>query len=577
MSAKRPCYCDTFVGPAVPWGEGNCCACWLWHNDAAFRAGYGKPAAPPAPSANGRKPCPECQKKGRHVELKPTRELVPGLADPIPEPEIRPKPPKGWAQSAQVRARHVAAFRWLLRQPVPPPGRAQGDGIVYVGGGRYWPMIAVALRMVRDVTDLPVQVWHRGAAEPVRPGQVADLEGVTFHDATKYPCRVLRGWECKAVALLHCGLRRVLYFDADAYPVADPRPLLETAAEEAPFAFWGDLPGTANNVKWPAFGLAGDNGVPPVQGGQLAIHRAAFWRELVLAHWLNQHSDYSYSHMYGDQDAWRVTLAAAGRPYRHLGPAPWQHPAFVCPLGGRPAVVHRCRGKLWADGSEAYAAALPGERRAWTHLARVAPRVAAEQAFGLAYASGRWGRGDRSGGGSTAAESAPYLGLVNGLARSRGWRRVVDLGCGDGFVAARLEAPAVVGVDCHAPHLERLRREAPGREWLHLDIDRDRERLPAGDAALLKDVLHHWPSRLVSDWLAWARACGKWRAVVLTYDCHNAAADADCLLGGYRPLSCALPPLRDVPGLARAGAYLHKEVSVLTAGSRAGGGVGPTP
>jgi hypothetical protein len=191
----------------------------------------------------------------------------------------------------------------------------------------------------------------------------------------------------------------------------------------------------------------------------------------------------------------------------------------------------------------------------------VSSRPAAE-VFGRVYAAGLWGPGQTSGDGSTPQQAGPYLDAVNALAKVSGWRRVIDLGCGDGFVASRLEAPEVVGVDCHAPHIDRLHRESPGKGWLRLDIDRDRERLPSGDAALLKDVLQHWPNRLVRDWLAWARDCGKWRWVVCTQN-HNQGADGrDCALGGYRGLDPALEPLRGL-GLVPLCGYLHKSVLLL--------------
>jgi SAM-dependent methyltransferase len=184
--------------------------------------------------------------------------------------------------------------------------------------------------------------------------------------------------------------------------------------------------------------------------------------------------------------------------------------------------------------------------------------------FGRIYASGLWGPGQVSGDGSTPRQAAPYLDLVNGLVKVSGWRRVIDLGCGDGFVTARLNAPEVVGVDCYAAHLSRLRKEAPQREWLNADLDRDREKLPTGDVALLKDVLHHWPNRLVRDWLGWARQSGKWRWLLCTQDCHQEADGRDCPLGGYRALDLAMQPLRDL-GLLPLCRYLHKSVLLLAA------------
>jgi SAM-dependent methyltransferase len=393
---------------------------------------------------------------------------------------------------------------------------------------------------------------------------------VEIHDLTTLTPvpRLLGGWESKTVALLACGWDRVFFLDADAYCVADPGLLLDRLSSAEPFLFWEDFPNHRGAVNWKVWGL-GASDLPSIQGGHFAIHFTHFWREFVLAHWLNQHSDFVYAHQYGDQDSWRMALQMTGGAYGCLGPARWDSIAFVCGATEGPLVVHRCQSKMfWPEDvtpgdsqSNRRLDRLPGEARAWAHWEALATRRAPE-VFGHIYTSGLWGTPNSSGGGSTPKEARPYLDIVNGLARLCGWRRVVDLGCGDGWVASRLEAPEVVGVDCHGPHLERLCGEFPGQEWLRLDLDLDRDRLPAGDVAFLKDVLHHWPNRLVRDWLTWARTCGKWRWLVCTQDRQQATDDQDCPLGGYRGLDPALAPLRGL-GLVPFCEYLHKNVLLL--------------
>ena len=317
-------------------------------------------------------------------------------------------------------------------------------------------------------------------------------------------------------------------------------------------------------------GGRGESRVPPVQGGQFAIHVKHFWRDLVLAHWLNQHSDFSYAHQYGDQDSWRVALTVSGSPYVRLGPAPWDEIAHVCFIGSVPTVVHRCQAKMFFPEdveigdtlSNRRLDRLPGEAHVWGHWQNLVASRPAPDVFGRVYDNALWGPGQCSGNGSTPEQARPYLDLVNGLTQVSGWRRLIDLGCGDGFIASRLEAPEVVGVDCHAPHIERLRKQAPTREWLHLDLDRDRDKLPTGDAAFFKDVLHHWPDQLIRDWLAWARTCGKWRWLVCTQDRLQDIDAQDCPLGGYRALDPAREPLRSL-GLIPLCDYLYKSVLLL--------------
>ncbi|HWG45494.1 MAG TPA: hypothetical protein VN688_22210 [Gemmataceae bacterium] len=501
----------------------------------------------------------------------PPREIVPGLPDPIPQAELHPLPPS-WPRLPEVMRKHGVALARLARAEIPPPGPRQGAGVLLIGGGRFWPGIVVAVKMLRDTgSRLPVQIWHRGSEEPVRLQDLDGVDNIQIHDLTTLTPRprVLRGWEAKTVALLACGWERIFFLDADAYCLADPAPLLECLTVERPFLFWEDMPSAWNAVNWSAWGL-GNSTVPPIQGGQFVLHVGHFWRELVLAHWINQHSDFSYSHQFGDQDAWRVALTVTGGASHRLGPARWDGVAFVCEANGRPLVVHRCQAKMFypedtlpGDGaSNRRLPRLPGETRAWAHWENLLASRRAADVFGRVYSSGVWGPGETSGAGSSPQQAQPYLDLVNGLLKVSGWRRVIDLGCGDGYVATRLQAPEVVGVDCHAPHIHRLGRESPQGEWLHLDLDRDRDKLPAGDVAFLKDVLHHWPNRLIHDWLTWARHCGKWRWLICTQDRHQDADNRDCPLGGYRALDLSMEPLRSLD-LVPLCHYLHKSVLLL--------------
>jgi hypothetical protein len=261
------------------------------------------------------------------------------------------------------------------------PGPLAGDGLVICGEGRYWPGIVVAVRLLRSCgSDLAVQVWHNGTIGK----ELDDVPGVTLVDAAAvreaHPARILRGWEIKTYAILHSGFRRVLFLDADAYCVIDPR-LLFTMLDDFPFAFWEDFPRCRQNVHWSWYVIAG-NHVPPVQGGQLLLDVERFWRETILAHWLNQHSDYFYRHQFGDQDSWRVALAATGGAYRAIAPARWDRLAFVCGYSGVDYIVHRCRAKLFPDRLPRRWDGLPQEAEVFDLYQTLCPnavRSAAEQ------------------------------------------------------------------------------------------------------------------------------------------------------------------------------------------------------
>ena len=498
--------------------------------------------------------------------------IYPGLPDPIPEPELQPIP-EGWAHQPDVITRHGAALRHVLQMPLPQPEKAQGRGILWVGGGKYWPGILVGLKLLREMgCTLPVQIWHRGNEEPIEPELCQRLGPVEFVDSTRFSCRILRGWEQKLVALAHCGWEQVLYLDADAYLVEDPEPLFQ-ALEVAPFVFWEDMGHNETTIRWPSVWPIGHNGVPPIQGGQLMIDRKRAWRVILPALWMNQHSDFYYQHMFGDQDTWRVVLAGLGvsRLWHNLGKAPWQNTAFVCGLSdGKVRVVHRCQGKLMRigdipKGRQAYNSpqwALPKETRVFHHLTEYlrGHEHGAEETFGEIYRRELWGNGSSSGGGSIGHESQAYVDLVNTLIDFSDTRSVVDLGCGDGSIGQRIHVANYTGIDCHQPHIDRLKVEAQSREWLHMDFYAQRDHTPPADMLLMKDVLHHWPSSWVTTWLKWAKLeleRGRYRRILITQDVNQFEDGQDCHLGGYRALSPLLSPLREF-NLKTVVPYQHK-------------------
>ena len=87
-------------------------------------------------------------------------QFFPGLDDPLPFPELNPKP-ANWAHQSQVVADHLAGFSLLLDQ-IRRPERYRADGgrgIVIVGGGKFWPGIVVALKLLRSLGDsTPVEI-----------------------------------------------------------------------------------------------------------------------------------------------------------------------------------------------------------------------------------------------------------------------------------------------------------------------------------------------------------------------------------------------------------------------------------
>jgi Mannosyltransferase putative len=493
------------------------------------------------------------------------RKLLGDFVDPLPE-----------ETSIHDEVAHLHALHQLLQMAEAEAplyhNENGGNGIIYVGGGKYWPGIAVGCKLIRELgCSWPIEVWYRGTCEDI---EAADVRGcdVTFIDADKVArelgdSRIRQGdmrtggWEAKLYALLHTSFDRVIALDADAYPVVLPGKIIEEL-NHAPFCFWSDLPElTEENVKWPKVWPSGSNGVSPVQGGQFVVDRRKSWKLLTLCYWMCQHSDFYFPRMFGDQDCWRVLLASGSFSFKEVGPAHWDGNVFICNRStGTPAIIHRCKGKLLDPrdfeedriGQSVPCWNLPYERRVFELFTEVMHkrRLASREAFLNIYRVKYW---DGTPAKDMDADRERYVGIINGLAKEHGWASCVDIGCGDGKIASLLEFQAYVGVDV-VPLSNKC--------TLVKDAYADLESLPPADVLLCKDVLHHWPTTMVVDWVGRLKAlltAGRWKAAVLTFDHNQAYDNQDTHLGGYRALNAAMEPLKSL-GIELLQSYLWKSI-----------------
>jgi SAM-dependent methyltransferase len=249
---------------------------------------------------------------------------------------------------------------------MPPTPASWGDGIVTLGEGRYWPMLVVQLRMIRANNDFPVIVYYRPWAGDVCKEDVRHLDMIEFRPIPAAPGPRRRGgWEAKTLALVDCPFERVLWLDADAYPVAPFATLFDEVSPESPFAYWSDIHTQRFSVNWGMCGMPNHGGDGGVQGGHLLLHRPAAWRLLACANWLNQHSEYFYRAGFGDQDMWRIAIKLLGTPHHVLGQTEYHGEGTVVKHGEAPVVVHRINCKMWGETGDVRNDALPCESEAW--------------------------------------------------------------------------------------------------------------------------------------------------------------------------------------------------------------------
>jgi len=272
--------------------------------------------------------------------------------------------PAGWEDWEVTRQAHyVASQRFLDRLPACPADRFRGRGIVIAGGGiRYFPSVYVTVRAIRMLgCTLPVQIWYFGRHHEM-PDSYQDILapfGVQCVDADavreEHPFRILNGWELKVFAVLHSPFEEVLSLDADCYPVSNPEILFDVPEyREKGASFWPDYP-TGAAPDWDAFQVP-PTGHPPIESGQFLIHKRKCWRAFRLACWLNEHSDWSYLHGYGDKNTFEVAWARCGVPYHQYGDfGHWSTHGYehIGP-DDKLLFIHRCKDKFRFDNYSVY-------------------------------------------------------------------------------------------------------------------------------------------------------------------------------------------------------------------------------
>jgi hypothetical protein len=203
-----------------------------------------------------------------------------------------------------------------------PADRFQGRGIVTCAGGpRYFTCAWVLVRMLRDVlkTALPIQLWHKGAAE-IDPRmrallepynvEVVDACATASHQPPPHP------WALKPFAILHSRFREVLFLDADNIPGVDPAMLFAAAPyRETGAIFWPDLqPIPADSPIWEICRVAYRD-EPSFESGQIVLDKARCWKALLLTLHMNEHASFYYQHVNGDKDTFHMAWRILEQPY----------------------------------------------------------------------------------------------------------------------------------------------------------------------------------------------------------------------------------------------------------------------
>lgn len=275
--------------------------------------------------------------------------------------------PNGWASWPNVNEAHRVMARRFADSLIPSHQTyAEERGIVIAGGGlKYFPNVWVNVHLIRHFgCTLPIQVWYLGEGEfdPYMKRLLKPL-GVECVDARKLekdiPCRILCGWELKPYATLHSPFAQVLFLDADNGPVRDVTFLFDTPEfREHGAIFWPDY--ACWKLKpdvWRIFGMEDmithASHEIAFESGQYLIDKTRCARELLMALWYAEHSDFVFRIVYGDKECFHLAWRFLGAEYAMPRKAPgWnQHTIVQFDFDDHNLFQHRCQDKWKLAGN----------------------------------------------------------------------------------------------------------------------------------------------------------------------------------------------------------------------------------
>jgi len=279
------------------------------------------------------------------------------------------------------------AFDILMKDYIknmPPVEDRTSCGIVMAGGGKYDAGIYVGIKMLRLTgCTLPVQVWHRGSNDEPISNAIRMLENVEvcnlYLDKRVKPARSRGGYQNKHDAILACGWRYVIFFDADVYPLQDPATLFGHFNGNG-LILWPDLETTGMSLQYRNYDLDESDPIEAINTGHSVWDVTKSWQVLCLADFFDDYPEYYYQHKkgiggFGDQDALRAAIKILKHPYTMFTKDHGYKPGMFVQKGpdGEDFWVHRCKSKFgpekdWDDRHIAtFRSDLPLEKEAWEY------------------------------------------------------------------------------------------------------------------------------------------------------------------------------------------------------------------
>lgn len=270
------------------------------------------------------------------------------IGAPCVAPECLEELPEDWHKAPDV----WQTFQQMIQREkdnYKPTDIGEGNGIVIVGGGKYFAAAYCNARLIRHHgCKLPIELWYLGRNNEMPDAwqRIIEPYGVTCIDADEVrktkPMRILNGWELKFYAAKHSSFRRLIFLDADCYPMRDPTFTLNDPRFLGSGAVFQRDCRVYEYIK-PAvlemFGLPKEQAWD-LESGAFLMDKLRWGLALHLTVFLNAHSDLVYKVVYGDKTTPAIAARLAGQTYAIPPHAPG---------GGGWGLLQK-----WFDGSDMY-------------------------------------------------------------------------------------------------------------------------------------------------------------------------------------------------------------------------------
>ena len=196
-----------------------------------------------------------------------------------------------------------------------------------------------------------------------------------------------------------------------------------------------------------------------------------------------------------------------------------------------------------------------------------------ESYFTNVYENKIWGNNNESGyagssgGGSDVdVNKDTYIHFLKRFIMEKDIKTIVDLGCGDfrcGPLIFNDLDVLYTGYDTYKKVVEfnAEKHSMPKYSFKHLDLFAEKEDIEYADLCILKDVLQHWKTEEIYNFMDYMISSKKFKYILIT-NCCNQMYDNPENEGRSTPLSCAFFPLKKYNPVKLFN-YSTKEVSLI--------------